>query len=720
MISRRRFLLATGWTAAGVTVVASLGRGLMPVLPSSGDPPAHTAMLWLQLAPHGRLTLWCPVHELGQGTSVGLAQIAAEELGLDLGDVEVRWPDSTQLPYLRMTTGSAGIAAHAHPLALAAATLRERLRSRAARQWQVDARSVRHVEAAFVAADGRRASLADLAQGEPEVLTDATDDPSAPVLYTFDAARPKRWVGLPMPTAQAEAIVRGQALFAADVRLPDMAYGRAVQAPCPGARIARLDEDAARAEPGVLAVVVDRERAFVGAVARTPAALERCLARLAVRWQTPGPLDDAALAAAVDVDAALQRGPLTHTLVQEGGAGTGPWTVDLRLDLPPLHHAQQEPRAAVARFIDRDGTPGLELWLGSQDTTVAQRKAADELGWPPERVRVHRTRVGGAFGGRALYDVAGDAMRLARAAGCPVKVLWSREDEFQADRLRPPSSHRVRLRLDATGRLQTWWHAMVSGPMLLTELLAPGWALPPLRWAMADFGVARSVVAPYTAPQRRIECDVVPLPVHTGPWRSLGATPNTFAIESAMDEAARVLGWDPIDLRLRNLGPEHERLAHCLRRLQALTGAAPIAPDMGRGVACGTYHGNSHVACAFDVQIKADRRVRIQRAWCVQDTGLVINPDQVRAQIEGNLMLAISQVLHERARLTPEGPAARRLADHPVAGFAQRIEPVIDLVDRPAEAPAGVGETALIAAVPALANAIRTARGERPLRLPWH
>lgn len=723
-INRRSFLKATGWTAAGVTVVAGLGSWLMPVLPSSSDPAADSAALWLQLGPDGRLRLWSPVHELGQGTPMALAQIAAEELGLDLQDIDLLWPDSTQLPYLRMTTGSAGMAAHARPLALAAATLRERLRARAARRWQLDAGTLRHEGAGFVAPDGQRASLAELAAGEPEVQEADVASANAPALYSFDPGRAKRWVGRPLPTTQAHAIVRGAALYAADVRLPGMAYGRAVPQPRPGARIEQADEAAARVEPGVLAVVVDRARPFAGVVARTPAALERGLARLALRWQKPGPLDDAALAAAVDVDLGLQRGPLEHTVVDEGGAPQGPWTVDLRLDLPPLHHAQQEPRAAVARFGDVDGQPGLELWLGAQDTTVAQRKAADELGWPPERVRVHRMRVGGAFGGRALYDVAGDAMRLARAAGCAVKVVWSREDEFQADRLRPPSSHRVRLRLDGQGRLQAWWHAMVSGPMLLTELLAPDWALPALRWALPDFGVTRSLVAPYSAAQRRIECAIVPLPVHCGPWRSLGATPNTFAMESALDEAARTLGIDPIELRLRNLGPQQARLAHCLRRLQALAGAAPTAEGQGRGIACGTYHDHSHVACAFDVQLtpasgSVPRGLRVLRAWCVQDTGLVINPDQVRAQVEGNLMLALSQVLHERAHLGPDGPLARRLSDYPVAGFADRIEPVIELVDRPDEAPTGVGETALIAAVPALANAIRTASGHRPVSLPW-
>jgi len=719
-LSRRRWLQATGWVAAGITVAGVIGWNYRPVMPTSTDPAADAGAFWLQLTPQGRLKLWCPVHELGQGTPVGLAQIAAEELGLSLDRIDIVLASTDELPRMRMTTGSAGIASHARPIARAAAGLRELLRQRAASALGLPVPSINDAPGgAFAAPDGRRLTVSELLAGKALVVDAASL--GAPVLYSFDAERPKRVVGQPAAIWQASEIVRGAPVFAADVRLDGMVHGRAVQQPRPDARMLSADEAAARRVPGVLAVVVDQSRPFVGVVARTPRALQAGLRALRVQW-TPGEGVGAASATdRVDIDRALAAGDLQHVIDDTGVRTTRPWTVDVRCDLPPLHHAQQEPRSAVARFSSDQGNDVLELWLASQDSTVCQRRAAAELGWSEDRVRVHRCRVGGAFGGRALYDVAGDAMRLARACGLRVKVQWSREDEFIADRLRPPSSHRLRLQLDERGRVTDWWHAVASGPMLFTEMMVPRWAQGPVNWLAADFGATRSLVPPYELGRRRIEFSAVDLPVHVGPMRSLGAGPNVYAIESAMNEAARVAGQDPLDFRLAHL-PADSRLARCLLRLRERMPPSEqggSADGKGRGVACGTYHDHSHVACAVDVRLDAQRGAVVDRFVCVQDTGLVINPDQVRAQIEGNLMLAISQVLLEHAPLGRDGTVARRLADYPVAGMRNVPSMEIELVDDGREPPAGVGEVALIAAIPALAAALHDATGQAVHRLPW-
>lgn len=722
MTSRRRWLQAGAAAAAGLAVAVWLGRRALPVGPSSADPGELDGPWWLHLHADGRLTVRCPVHELGQGASVGLAQLAAEELGLPLSAVDIRLAGSDELPPLRMTSGSRSIAAHARPMARAAAALREHLRAQAALQLALPVDLVRHDGAGFVAPDGRRLSLDTLARqaaGAQAVL--AAGGRIEPPLYSFDPARRLRVVGHHAPTAQADDLVRGRPLFAADVMRPGLVHGRVLQAPRPDARLLGVDADAVRQLPGVVGVVVDLADGFAGVVARTPGTLDRAMARLQPRWQWPPDAADAGSASAVDVDAALARGTLDHRLAVDGEAPAGPWAVDLRLDLPPLHHAALEPRCAVAQFGADAGVESLDLWLGSQDSSRCQRAAAAELGWPLDRVRLHRQRVGGAFGGRALVDVAREAWRLARAVDRPVKVQWTRADEFVADRVRPPSSHRVRLAVDADGRLSQWWHAVVSGPMLLGELLAPRRVQPLLQAVVADFGATRGLVAAYAVPRRRIEFGLRAVPMHTGPWRSLGATPNQLAIESAIDDVARRLGRDPVDYRLQHLAPAQARLAACLRRVRERAGQLPLPAGVGvgRGYACGSYHGDSHVAACFDVHVeRASGRVTVLRAVCVQDSGLVINPDQVRAQVEGNVAMAIGQVLMEEAVFDTGGARARVWSDYPLPGLADLPPVEVELLSDRRQPPTGVGETALVAAAPALFNALRDACGWRPQRLP--
>jgi isoquinoline 1-oxidoreductase beta subunit len=717
--SRRTFLKATGWTAAGLTVVYLVGRKVFPVFPSTSDPDDDTGAAWLQVRSDGRVAMLCPVHELGQGSSIGLAQIAAEELGVAAADIDIRFPSTREIPNMRFTTGSQSIAVHARPMARAAAALREELRRRAASQLGVAPGALRDGEAGFVLEEGRAVPFREIVRGAAVVL-DAGELPEAP-LYTFDAHRKHRQVGLGIAQFQALDIVTGRALFAADQRLPDLVYGRALQAPLAGARIVKVDEKTARAVPGVIAVVIDRERDFVGVVAETPGAVTRALAQLRVTWDRPAPFTHADIERAVDVDQALARGKLERRLVDDDLQIDRPWEVDLRFDLPILHHAAQEPRSAVARFAERGGEEVVEIWTGSQDTFVNQKKAAAELSWPVDRVVVHAMRLGGAFGGRAIYDVTREALLLARAVKRPVKVEWSRHDEFLGDRNRPPSSHRVRIRSDGQGRVTDWWHAVASGHVLLSELLAPQWLLPPLRMAMADFGATRGLRTHYAAARKRIEFSDVELPIHVGQWRSLGATPNNFAIECAIDELARELGRDPVEFRLQNLPPAHARLTACLTKVRELCEARPRNPrsGFGRGYACGIYHDHSYVAVACDVFVDRPRQqVRVLRACCAQDVGLAINPDQIKAQIEGNVMLGIGQVLMEEAKIANGRIAAKRFSDYPTPTLADAPEFEIALISDRSAAPAGAGETALIAAMPALANAIRDATGVRVTRLP--
>jgi len=717
-LTRRRFLKATGWTAAGVTLVYFGLRSLRSVLPSFDLPGEDAGASWLQIGPDGRCRMLCPRAEMGQHASLGLAQIAAEELNLAVEEIDLHFPDTHEIPQVILTAGSMSLRLFAEPTARAAAALREILRQRAAERGHVDASSVQDRAGGFVLPDGRVLSHAELAAGEAVVL-EAGEVPTAR-LYSFDPERVHRQIGRRAPPQQLREIVTGAPLFASDVRLPDMLFGRIHRPAARNARLVAVDEAAARGVAGLVQVVVDTGQDFVGVVCETPGAVDAALAAIVVRWELPAPFDQGTIDEQIDVDAALGRGDLEHRPLGDRIDPDLTWDVDLRFEVQLQSHAMQEPRAAVACFAEAEGTERLEIWTGSQDVFVIRRHAARDLGLSPDRVIVHPCRLGGGFGGREHYDVERDAARLARAVGRPVKVQWSREDEFRAARNRPASTHRVRLRADAAGRLSDWWHAFVSGHIVFARERLPDWLLAPAR-LFGDLGVARGALPPYAAPRKRVEYGDVDLPVDLGTWRSLGAAPNTFAIESAIDELAHLLEQDPVEFRLRNLPPEHERLAACLRRTRVLAEKAslPLGAAVGRGYACGIYEEHSFVAASADVEVDPESgEIRVHRMCCVQDVGLAINPDQLAAQIEGNLIWGLGMALSERVEIGESDVASLNFDRYRIPRMSDAPELEIEILSPRDVRPAGAGETALIAAAPAIANAVREATGQRPTALP--
>ncbi|WP_319410223.1 molybdopterin cofactor-binding domain-containing protein [uncultured Cohaesibacter sp.] len=713
--SRRKFLIGAGITAASLSVGFYVGVSNFPILPSTRSPASTDGRFWLHMTKDGEVVLISPVHDLGQGTPSSLTQIIAEELNLSPEDIRLVMPDSSQIPYMRFTTGSHGMSDHALPTARAAAFMRETLRQKAADKFAVTTLLVSDALGGFLI-NGTSIPYAELITSDedltlPEEMTDVP-------LYTFDPQREKRVVGQTARDRLDRAIVTGAALYVDDVWLPDMLHGRVVQAPYPDACIRSTNIKDVEKFEGVVRVVFDKSDAFLGVVAKTPRLLDLAMNALQVVWEDHDPLDNDALQRLVDVDAFLAKGRLEHQIEKADIAPDPDWTIDHRLDLPPLHHAQQEMRTAVAHFKREQGTDALHLWVGTQDAFVHRRKAARDLGWPEEQIIIHPMRTGGAFGGRALYDVGREALLLALQVGAPVRVQWTREDEFRADRVRPPSSHRLRIRADRQGEIQDWWQATVSGHFLLTEIMAPEWALDLARMAIADFGATRSIYPPYLAINRRVEFQDVELPIHVGQMRSLGATPNITIMETALDRLALKLDIDPIALRLLNLGAKNQRLKNCLERLREMMIATPADQGEVRGIACGIYHDKSFVACAFDVASRDDGPIEVKSAFCVMDVGLIINPDRVKAQVEGCLMMAIGQVLFEKANVANGVFKSKSLTDYQVPTFRHVPDMHIELINSQSIAPAGAGEAPLIAAVPALTNAVSRLKKMRVARLP--
>jgi CO/xanthine dehydrogenase Mo-binding subunit len=692
-LSRRSLLKGFGWATAGLVVTAGGGYGVSRrlALPYRGAPTPQDASAWLRLTPEGVIEIIMPRAELGQGIAISFRQVVAEETGFPLDRIRAILPRTDLLPPARATVGSDSVRDFAPLLASAAAALAVVLK----RAGSVDG-APPLVGFRVLATAPRLIDAAAIREAKPVSLK----------------VGPKRIVGTAEPTDAIRAIVTGDApLFADDIRLSGMVFGAVLRSPRLGAILSEVDDAKARALPGYLGLRRVGERTLVAAESR--GALERALAALVPKW-SGGLSDDADIAALIDVDRGLSKGALEH-VARNADFAPGEAFVDLRLEVPMAAHACMEPRTAVARF-DKAGK--LELWTGTQDVTFIRAALAQELGLSRDLVTVIGCRVGGGFGGKTLCMVELEAALLARAFGRPVKVQWTRLDEFREAFHRPPSSHRIRARLATDGTPDGWHHAFRSGHVMFTSA-AMG---PVLQFATSFFGdpgVLRGAIPPYAAARQRVEFEDVRLPVHTGPWRGLGAGPNIWAMETMVDHLARLRGEDPLAFRRRIIAPQWPRLRRALDRVAALAGwgALQSTPERGYGMACGVYKEMSYAAVIAEVT-RAGEQMRVTKLWCAHDCGLMLNPGQVQAQVEGNLVWGIGMALFEDLTLAEGTVAQTSFADYAVPRFSDVPEMVIELIDE-GEAPTGAAETAIVAAAPAITNAIAAMTGKPVLRLPW-
>ena len=654
-LSRRALLIGGG----GIAVAFGLGAcSLIPPIPKRPAPTLDDAVGWIQLTPEGRFVLWSPRAEMGQNVLGGLRHIAALELQLPDEAIEVRVAGTADIQRVKATVGSDSIRELQVPLTTACARLRDEMRSHGI---------------------------------------------TPPALRRL----------APVAEPQHHALVTGAPVFAADVRLPGMLHATVLRPKWRlelGPRLLGWDQAAVSAVPGFVAQLSLPDLDGPVLVARHPAALLAMRAAAAPRWQPPARTPDANTM--VDIDTALARGRFTQ---DSGEVKDGGWTVDLRLDVPMSAHAAIEPRCAVARF----SAEGLELWCATQDPFFIRDVMARDHGLSLDKIVVHNHRMGGAFGGRTIANVEREAAFIAQAVKAPVKLQWSREDEFIAGFHRPPSSHRIKLRVGADGLISDWWHALSSSHIIFTSAAMPPW-MQAFTNFVGDPGTARGQQAPYAFTRQRRSLQLTRLPLATGPWRGLGAGPNVLAIEAAMDAAARASGQDPVAFRLRHLAGV-PRLANVLKRAAALADAVPLrAPAagerIGRGVACGVYKEQSVAAAVAEVSVTADR-IRVTRLWCSHDCGAMVDARSVRAQVEGNLVWCLGLVLSDELSAPLATPEQTSLAQYALPRITDMPELHIDLVPS-TDAPTGAGETAMVAGAGAIYNALATAMGRHPARLP--
>ena len=731
--SRRGFLKATGFLGTGIAVSFATGCSLLPPIPKNPVPEVKDGLGWISLTPEGKWQLWSPRMEMGQNILGSLQQIAAVELGVPAAQITVALPSTSQIGRVKITAGSDSIREVSMPLAQACYTLRAAVMARAAQRLGMDATQLTFDGGDVVTQSGARVALRELAVQPLELK--AQDVPTRQLRFfnTSSTAQPA--------FPQLSDILQGKPLYAGDVRLPGMLYAQVLrpqwadQSLAPTAML-KWDEAAVRAVPGFHSVVIDKRLPGPALVATRMSALIRMRELAKPQWAEPKTLVGDVMPI-VDVDAAIARGSFTKS---SGSVADGKWTVDMRLDVPMAAHAFIEARCAVAEATT---SAGIKVWCGTQAPFYVRDVLQRDLGLPADKIEVQAMRIGGGFGGKTYASVEREAAVLAVLIKKPIKVQWSREDEFTSAAHRQPTSHRVQARLGSDDRISNWRHSIGSSNVLFTNAIVPPW-MNALTNFVGDKGTARGHAPLYAFAREQLDLQLTRLPVLTGPWRGLGAGPNVLTIEMAMDAAARAANVDPIEFRLRHLkdAPTKEagdpkRVALCLERLQTMLKKPTPATSLpairqsspanwqwteARGVAAGCYKSMSYSAAGAHVAIAVTpagrlAAVRLLQLWCTHDCGLVIDADMVRAQVEGNLVWCMGMVLQEELATDKSGMVQRSLAQYNIPRIGDMPNLSIELITS-TEPPTGAGETAMVSGAGAIANALCRAMAQAGLPMP--
>ena len=695
--------------------IARPGAGLAAI-PSLAANPVLSA--WLAFSPGGTVTIFSGKVEYGQGIWTALAQIAAEELDVALARVTVAPVGTGGSPDEGVTSGSLSIQHSGSALRQACAQARALLLAAAADKLGTAA-ALTVVDGQILAA-GQPTGLSYWSLASPGLLDREAGDP-VPV------KPPARWsvAGRSAPRADLPDKVTGRPRFLHDLVLPGMRYGRVVRPP---ALVAELlgtgDPDL---PPDVVTV---RDGSFLGVVAPTDAQALRA-ARLiarAARWRITESLpDDRDLkgfllsAPAEDVPVESRRDPRAAASVTT--ARTAEYT------RPFLAHASMAPSCAIARW---DGE-AVTVWSHSQGVFALRDAIAAGLGLDPARVTVNHAEGAGAYGHNGADDAALDAVLLARAVpGCPVRVLWSREDEMGWAPLGPAMLARLSAGLDANGRIVTWrqdvWsNGFIGRPgrggeprLLALAHLAGGRPMPPAPDGppTGAMGSTRNAVPGYDIPDLEVvRHRLVTMPIRTSSLRSLGAFLNVFAIESFMDELAERAGADPVAFRLAHLtDPRAIRVIEAAAEFSGWA-ARPHADGTGYGIGYARYKGLAGY-CAAVAEVAALDDVRVRRIWLAVDVGTVINPDGVANQVEGGAVQSASWATRERVTFDRARITSVSWDSYPVLRFTEVPEVAVRIVAAPGQPETGAGEVAQGPVAAAIGNALARAAGVRVRDLP--
>ena len=700
--SRREFLQVS-LTIGGALVLGFRFPGAMAAVQKPKD-ESFAPNAFIRIDNKGRVTFISPQAEMGQGVYTSISMILAEELDVPWAQVQVEAaPPSDKLygnPFfhIQVTGNSNSIRAFWIPLRKAGAGARAMLVEAAARRWRVD-RAACHTESGEVihGESGRKLAYGDLVSQAAKLAPPKEPSLKAPTDF--------KTIGKPLRRLDTPDKVNGKAIYGIDAMPPGVKFATSAACPVFGGKVAHVDDSRAKQIPGVRQVLVLEN--FVAVVGDHMWAAKQGLAALSIAWDE-GP--NARVTSAVVWKQLRAASEKSGVVAKEAGDAAKALREGNRLEaayeMPFLAHAPMEPINCTVHVR----ADACEIWVGIQVQSRAQAIAAKVTGLPPDKVTVHNHVLGGGFGRRLEVDFIEQAVRIAMRVEGPVKLIWSREEDIQHDLYRPVYRDVLAASL-SDGKIIGWTHR-ITGSSILAR-----WLPPAFQKGIDGDAIDSAADIPYHIPNLRVEYQRDEPPgVPTGFWRGVGPNNNVFAIESFIDELARSAQKDPVAFR-RDMLPDNSRLraAIDLAAMKAGWGGA-LPARTGRGISAQVAFG-SFIATVIEAAVDDFGEVKLKKVVSAVDTGIVVNPDTVIAQLQGGLIFGLTAALFGEITIDHGRVQQSNFHDYRMLRIDEVPNIEVHLIPS-AEAPGGIGETGATAGPPALGNAIYAATGVRLRRMP--
>lgn len=671
-INRRRFLQLLG---TGVVVTFTIEKVLSnPLLPV----PEDQLSSWIHVGDKGVITVFTGKAEVGQNIRTSLAQIVAEELNIDVSKITMVMGDTDVTPYDRGTFGSRSIPYMGPSLRQAAATAREVLIDMAAELWKGDRNNL-YVENGQVKQRGssRSIDIGALTKGKAFVK---------PVDEKAKVKPIEEWkiAGTSVPKVNGASFVTGKHQYTSDMKLDGMLYGKVLRAPAYGAKLVSADLSKAQSMNGVK---VAKDGDFIGVAAPTRKAAEAALKAIEAKWDFEPQPSRAEIFQYIKKNSKGGRGADAKGDVDKAFAQSE-IKIEQSFNINYIAHVPLEPRAGLAKW---DGDK-VTVWTGTQRPFGVQEDLADVFKIPKEKIRVIQPDTGSGYGGKHTGEAGVEAARISKAVGAPVKVTWSREEEFAWAYFRPAGVIDIKAGVSKDGRLTSWeFHNHNSGPSGIDN--------------------------PYETPASKIEFHAMDSPLRQGSYRGLAATANHFAREAMINDLAEAVKMDPLQFRLKNLAePRMKAVLEAAASKFGWTGKS-AAPGRGVGIACGTEKA-SYIATCAEVEVNRDGEVKVIRAVAAFECGGIINPNHLQNQVEGSVIQGLGGALFEQIDFKDGKLLNGQMSKYRVPRFSDTPELEVVMINRKDIAPAGAGETPILAIAPAVRNAIVNASGKKLYNLP--
>ena len=711
-IKRRRFLqysgVGIGLMIGGVYLTRHMWRRSLLEMAETMIPPYSGDLspnLWIQITPENEIILHSSKVEMGQGSFTSIAQLAAEELEVPFEKVKVVHAETASGNIDGMSTGgSLTIPALWGPVREMAATMREMIKGKAAEQLNVDVASLK-IGNGTISGGGQTLTYG-------EIVKDVTDweFPDTPPLKE---QKDFKFIGKPLPRVDLVDKVIGTPMFGIDVELPDMLYGSVLRPEKVDAKLKSCDSSEAEKMPGVVKIV--KEEDFIGVIAESFTQAELARQALKVEWEVNQKWDLS------DVQELIKVGNGEVTVIQKEGNAKGLLDdaeqaesfLSMEFTSPIGSHAQIEPKGSTALVKDGKAT----IWMSTQVPGLTLNEVSERLGMKKENVNVIPQYLGGGFGGRLHTPYAMETAILSKEVGRPVKCFFDRKQDFQNDIFRPPTHHIMRGKLDNEGNIEAIEHSFSSGDVAYNAPIVPS-ILNTI--VGTDVGAIRGGSIQYRGiPNFRANSWHVDLPFATSWWRSLGLLANTFAIESFMDELAIKAGKNPIDFRLAHI-PDDEggtRLKNVIKAVAKNSGYVD-QPVNGRAMGfAASVDAGSPCAEVVEVSIVNDE-IKVHKVTVAFDCGIAVNPDQVKAQVEGCVIMGISASMFEKMNLKDNVLSPVIYGPYQMALMKDAPKEINVELIQGADFAGPVGEPPLGPIGAAVGNAVRRLTGKRLTSLP--